>query len=105
MVGFEEYFLRAQQEGHEVYIGNDVALVVYEQDKTIGIQGCGCCDMFLSFGELGDLEKELAEIRTPDNLKGIQPGLTQKIREMWRRMFNFYESNDQYYLNLFFENR
>ena len=100
MVEFRDYFLKAQEEAHEVYIGEDIALVVYDQDKMVGI--CGICEdaMFLSFEELSNLEKQkLANIRTPENRRGIIPGLTEKIRGLWLDFRDFHEFNDANYQN------
>ncbi len=103
MSTFEEYFLKFQQEGQEVYLGEDIALVVYEQEKVIAIEGVRCNGIFLSFDELGGLEKNLTEIRSP-NLKGVQPNLTNILFEMWKTLVCFVESKNQYYLDLFYGN-
>ena len=99
---FETYFLRAQREGHEVYLGKGIALVVYKEDQTIGIQCDDRCFLwnvgavFYQIADFAgsDLEKELLKIRKPENLTGIREDLTSKIGEMYISIVCFIEDCD-----------
>jgi len=101
---FHEYFLNAQREGYEVYIGKGIALVVYEEDKAIAVQGLGFIDkVFCSFEELGPLERRLKEIRKLENRQGIKESITGKLQTIMDILVDYHETNDGWEQELYIE--
>ena len=89
---FNRYFLDAQQEGNEVYIGEGAAVVVYREDKCVGIQvqeGLAGLPsiVFFDFNDLylGSQEwmRNLYSILKPENQLGLQPQLTEIIKKSY----------------------
>ena len=94
---FYNYFLKAQREGNEVYIGKDIALVVYD-DQSIGIQpapgGRFRCftAVFLTQNLMDSNTKNmLKEIRKPSNREGINESLTKFLNDLYWRIDEFHE--------------
>jgi len=94
MSGFYDYFLKAQREGYEIYIGEDIALAVYEEDKTIGIQSIEERAVFCSYDQLGDLVDDLAMIRNSENRHGLDKNISPRIWKMWAALQYFHDYND-----------
>ena len=96
---FYRYFLNAQQEGHEVYVGREIVMVVYEKDRTIGFQASdnyhgvrAFSAVFLSFDELDDDERKTIEkIRKPSNRNGINENLTSALSDFYYRLTRYYD--------------
>jgi len=108
---FEEYFLNAQRENNEVYIGEGIALVVYPEEQVITIQ-CDVGYFLWDFGPVScsitdfagsNLEKELLEIRKPENLTGIREDLTSQIRGLYSAIVNFVEAQEASAIELYRE--
>lgn len=98
---FDEYFLRAQKEGHEVYIGEKIALVAYKEERRFGIQkdhyGPPLVEaaVFASYYELDDvLKNDLLEILKPENREGIKKDLTSKIGSLYCSIICSLEGED-----------
>ncbi|MBI4146220.1 hypothetical protein HY489_02685 [Candidatus Woesearchaeota archaeon] len=96
---FDEYFLNAQRDGNEVYLGEDIVLVVYEnggialqtQHPTFYFNGVFCDAEFIPGS---DLEQRLNELRRPENRQGIKSELTNRLRQLWNIVQSWHEDND-----------
>lgn len=92
---FNEYFLNAQKEGNEVYIGKGVAMVVYDEGKIC----IHSADDFLNSSPvlltedlpdnwmkedwMKDIQNILKEIRKPQNMNGINENLTKPLMDLY----------------------
>jgi len=92
---FYSYYLAAQREGHEIYIGDGVALVMYEDESfgigslrpLAGLPSVVFCDNEFTQAFLEDLVK----IRKEEHRKGIQNSLTKTLRSIYRDLAMWHE--------------
>ena len=100
---FKKYFLTAQEEGNEVYVGDGAALVIYREDKTIGLQVMEGLvglpsEVFCDYGHLQAVSSEfikyLNSVCQSENRVGLQPHLTDIIKKMYRDCALWHEKQD-----------
>jgi hypothetical protein len=77
---FQRYFLQGQEEGGEIYLCNDIAMVVYSEERWVGFDSVGKISSGV-FGSLADLEviEPFRRVRRKENSRGIRPEISKDL--------------------------
>lgn len=92
---FYEYYLQAQRDGHEVYLGDGYVLVRYA-DGSVGMSGGLLFSGFTVGAEdLEGLEDLLEEICQERFRKGVHPELTPKLSNLCGILTSWVEEHSE----------